>query len=74
MGILPFLMMSDRRLKKDIKKIGTLKNGLNVYSFRYIFNDDRECVGCMADEVKKIAPQAVFDVGGFDAVDYRAIM
>lgn len=73
LGILPFLMMSDRRLKTDIHPIGVLPNGLEVFSFRYIWDDHKQ-VGVMADQVKQIMPHAVFDVGGFDAVDYRAII
>jgi hypothetical protein len=60
---------SDRRLKRDVEKIGKLENGLNVYSFRYLW-DDKHTVGLMADEVKAIHPTAVINVGGYDAVNY----
>jgi soluble lytic murein transglycosylase-like protein len=62
---------SDRRLKEDIKKIGTAKNGLPIYSFRY--KDDPEKItrlGFMADEVEKKHPEAVGLAGGFKTVDY----
>ena len=40
---------SDRRLKRDIRPIGKLPNGLNVYRFRYQWADE-ETTGVMADE------------------------
>jgi hypothetical protein len=51
---------SDRRAKKDIKKIGKLGEGLNAYSFRYKgdmspFQQD----GVMAQEAEKVAPESV---------------
>lgn len=61
---------SDRRLKRDIKRIGTLENGLPFYSFRYR-DSDAFHVGLMSDDVKKVRPDAVIVMeDGFDAVDY----
>lgn len=71
-------LLSDRRAKTDIKRIGTLRNGLPWYSFRYFWDADhvpnRE--GVMADEVRVIKPEAVIPGrnGGFDAVDYSMIL
>jgi Chaperone of endosialidase len=64
---------SDRRLKKNIQKIGQLKNGLSVYTFNYIW-DSALTVGVMADEVKKVKPKAVININGFDLVDYSEIL
>jgi len=62
---------SDRRLKRDIEKIGTLDNGLNVYVFSYIGDDLLEThIGLMADEVKELHPEAVKSINGYDAVNY----
>jgi hypothetical protein len=64
-------MASDRRLKTHVKLIGKLKSGLNVYRYR-IFG--QPAVGVMADEVRKLFPQAVHTFApGFDAVDYSKI-
>ncbi len=69
---------SDRRAKKDIQQIGTLRNGLPWYSFRYFWDADhvptRE--GVMADDVMVLRPSAVIpgENGGFDAVDYSKIL
>lgn len=69
-------MMSDRRLKKSIKRIGTGARGLALYSFRYIWHSDKSptTVGYMAQEVRRVAPHAVFDAGdGYLAVNLGAI-
>jgi len=66
------ILASDRRLKKNIHKIGKLMNGLNVYTFDYIWGEPS--VGVMADEVKEIMPHAVINIGGFDHVNYSEII
>lgn len=47
-------ILSDRRLKRDIRPIATLQNGLQLYSFRYI-GDDVFYVGVMAQDLLKQA-------------------
>lgn len=64
-------LLSDRRMKKDIKRIGTLDNGLPVYTFRYKHDPAAVQVGCMADEVKELRPDAVTNHGGIDFVNYE---
>lgn len=68
-GLLGFF--SDRRLKKDIKKIGE-SHGLNVYTFKYK-NGQKEHVGFMADEVEKLYPNAVSMENGYKLVNYSMI-
>lgn len=67
--------MSDRRLKRDIENIGTLPNGLSIYSFRYLWDDEPE-IGLMADEVEVVHPEAVMTGPfGFKTVNYaQAVM
>jgi hypothetical protein len=61
---------SDRRLKRDIRWLQTGRNGLGIYSFRYL-NDNLLQVGLMADEVERVRPEAVITMpNGFKAVDY----
>lgn len=61
---------SDRRLKKSIRRIGTMANGLNVYEFTYVWGGMPR-VGVMADEVERIMPAAVsVDAAGYKMVDY----
>jgi len=64
---------SDRRLKKNIKKIGRLMNGLYVYTFNYIWGGKSQ-IGVMADEVKKVIPEAVVEVYGYDLVNYTKVI
>lgn len=72
-GALSTVAASDRRLKKDIKFIRTLPNGLNVYSYKYI-NDKGPYIGVMADEVEKLVPEALGPmIDGYKTVDYRKI-
>lgn len=66
-------IMSDRRMKDNIVEIGRFGR-LPVYSYRYK-GEEQERVGFMADEVGKIAPEAlVWLPGGFAAVDYDKAM
>ncbi len=61
---------SDRRLKHDIRRIGTYRNGLPKYEFRYRHNGRRH-IGVMSDDVRKFRPEAVTRIDGYDAVNYR---
>ncbi|PXW28259.1 tail fiber domain-containing protein [Paraburkholderia caballeronis] len=75
-GILA-LSMSDRRLKTDVKRIGTADNGLPLYRFRYLWDAPGRAphVGVMADEVRSIRPGAVMRLpNGYDAVNYDAAL
>ena len=68
---------SDIKLKKYIKKIGELSNGLNVYTYFYKkgfgLPTDRQ-VGVMAHEVEKVIPEAVITMSnGYKAVNYALI-
>ena len=49
---------SDIRLKQDIVRLGRLGNGLDLYRYRYI-GDDEIYVGVMAQQVRAIVPDAV---------------
>lgn len=63
------LMGSDRRIKTDIRKVGTTNDGQNVYSFRYIGSPRTE-IGLMAQEVEKVHPEAVVEIHGIKHVNY----
>ncbi|MDB5439705.1 MAG: hypothetical protein JWM33_2132, partial [Caulobacteraceae bacterium] len=66
------LTLSDRRLKRDIRRIGALADGLPVYLYRFLWCPIWQ-VGVMAQDVLKSKPQAVHRVNGFLAVDYGAL-
>ncbi len=65
------IMASDRRVKKDVKKVGRLM-GHNLYEYRYKGerDDGQRHVGVMAQEVEKKRPDAVVDIGGTKHVRY----
>jgi len=65
---------SDRRLKTDIRRVGTAANGLPLYLFRYRSGGPMQ-VGLMAQDVIKVRPDAV-RVGsdGMMAVNYDAAL
>ena len=66
-------MFSDRKVKEDIKKVGKLDNGMNMYSYRYKGSPMMQ-LGVMADEVKKVIPEAVAEgAPGIDAVNYSTV-
>lgn len=66
----PTTMISDIRLKEDIRRVGTNHLGLGVYQYRYrglegIYE------GVMAQEVEILHPGAIhLRAGGFKAVNY----
>jgi hypothetical protein len=68
----PTGMFSDRRLKTNIKQIGVADNGLNIYSYNYVWGGPAH-IGYMADEVEKVAPDAVGEFGGYKTVNYAMV-
>lgn len=60
---------SDRRVKEDIKQVGTLDNGLPVYTFRYKGGSVTH-MGVMAQDVEKVNPDAVTEIDGIKHVYY----
>lgn len=64
-------IFSDRRLKKNIVRIGQYANGLVKYAFDYLWDEHGE--GAMADEVEKVIPEAVSTVCGYKAVNYALV-
>lgn len=65
--------MSDRRLKRDIQRIGAMVSGVPVYLFRYLWSDDWN-VGVMAQEALAVTPEAVIKTpSGYLAVNYGAL-
>lgn len=61
---------SDERLKENIKRVGTLDNGLPVYAYNYIWGGPRH-IGVMAQDVEKTHPEAVsHSPEGFKMVRY----
>jgi len=64
---------SSKLLKENIFKLGTSKEGHNVYKFNYKGNPTNY-IGVIAEEVQKVKPQAVAKLSnGFLGVDYNLI-
>lgn len=62
---------SDERLKTDVTRVGTLDNGLPVFSYRYVWGGPVQ-IGVMAQDVEKLHPEAVTaNERGFKRVDYE---
>lgn len=67
-------LLSDKRAKENLKKVGELDNGLKVYVGNYKKEtglDTRPQLFLLAQEVKKKKPEAVVDKGGILAVNYK---
>lgn len=67
-GAAGMFAMSDRRLKRNIKRIGSLHK-IPIYTFEYIWGE--KGVGVMSDEVDQ--SYVVRHRNGFDMVNYEAI-
>ncbi len=66
---------SDIRLKRDVRPVETLPNGVQLYSFRY-WNDDRTFVSVMAQDLLKDARfrhAVTQDESGYYLVDLGAL-
>ena len=80
-GALLFSAFSDRRLKKDIKKVGELDNGLNVYTWKWneegkkLASNNQPEIGVIAQEVQEVIPEAVVKGShGYLTVNYGALI
>lgn len=66
------LMGSDRRLKRNVRKVGKHDLGIGVYQYQYKHSDDW-FIGVMADELQAIRPDLVHEVDGYLMVDYGGL-
>lgn len=73
LGSAAITAFSDVRLKEDIVRVGALKSGLPIYSYRFKGRPGR-VIGVMAQEARLTHPHAVFEhPSGFLMVDYGAL-
>jgi hypothetical protein len=66
------MYFSDRRVKRDVRRIGTHPRGFGIYRYCYI-GERGERVGVMAQDVRRFVPEAVRDLGGVLAVNYAML-
>lgn len=66
-GLAGMLGASDRRLKSNIKRVGTHRLGIGIYSYDI---GGMHQIGVMADEVERVMPHAVREVAGYKFVAY----
>ncbi len=71
-----FMALSDRKAKKDIRKIGERKDGIGIFEFRYQTEGDKAPlrVGFIADDVARVKPHAVSERDGMQFVDYGEVL
>lgn len=69
-ALAPLLLASDIRLKRDITRLGTRKDGIPIYAWRYLW-DDLLRSGPMAQDVQALYPEAVVeDADGYLMINY----
>lgn len=61
-------LRSDRRLKRNIRKLGTLRNGIAFHAYEI---DGAHEIGLIAQEVEGVKPWAVREFGGVKHVNYE---
>ena len=66
------ILSSDRRIKKHIRRIGTHRSGVGIYRYRYKAGGPYR-TGVMAQEVRKVRPDAVVNIGGVLHVNYGVL-
>jgi hypothetical protein len=70
LGLMGSQLFSDRRLKRDVVRVGATQGGTPLYRFKYLW-DDAEHVGVMADEAP---PEAVtIALADVAMVDYAKV-
>jgi hypothetical protein len=66
-------IMSDARVKNVHRRIGKTDSGIPLYVFSYKHDPKQMHVGVLAQEARKVKPDAVHDVGGVLHVDYGRV-
>ena len=70
-GTAALFALSDRRLKKNITKVGKTPGGTNLYTWDWVVPIDQSTFGVIAQEV----PEAAFEgADGFLRVDYSKVV
>lgn len=62
--------LSDASTKENIRRVGSLDNGLPIYSYNYK-GDGMTHIGLIAQEVEQVNPEAVHRIGSVRVVNYE---
>ena len=68
-GALGLALLSDERVKENVKPIGKTFDGQPIYKFNYTGRPETQ-IGFLAQEVEKHHPEAVHSIGDLKLVDY----
>jgi hypothetical protein len=81
LGAAGLMAFSDERLKENIEPLGEVpvdtpagEQDVPVYSYEYKFAPGVKQVGVMAQELRKVRPDAVVPMGKYLAVDYAKVL
>ncbi|MEJ5081050.1 tail fiber domain-containing protein [Ochrobactrum sp. MYb379] len=62
--------LSDASTKENIRRVGSLDNGLPIYAYNYK-GDSMTHIGLIAQEVEEVNPEAVHRIGSVRVVNYE---
>ncbi len=65
--------VSDKRLKKNLIKIGSIKD-VPFYIFQYIWDKSKWNIGTTAQDIIKKHPKSVLNIGKYFAVNYERLI
>ncbi|HBO9747891.1 tail fiber domain-containing protein [Pseudomonas aeruginosa] len=71
-GLGLYALLSDRRMKVDIKRVGQTDSGLPIYTYRYK-GQPTVHMGVMAQELQAVKPEAVVERDGILFVNYAEV-
>lgn len=70
LGLIGSLFKCDRRVKTDIVPVGTLPDGITLYTFRYIGDESQKLhTAPMAQDVQEKYPEAIIEIDGVLHID-----
>lgn len=64
--------MSDERVKENARRVGYTDGGLPIYVYNYI-GSPKQFMSVMAQDVEKVNPEAVVEIGGIKHVFYDGV-
>jgi hypothetical protein len=74
LGADALMAFSDRRLKRGVRRVSTIVNGLGWYAFKYLWSNIEQ-FGLIAQEVARVKPEAiVMHPSGYAMVNYDIAM